>query len=125
MIQQADAGAIKPFEQWLLRMSMGLLLVERSNNQEDAQPASDVFANAVNNELDVRRDRIRFAFEHLHEYGSRNGPYFVFAYIYLPHFPFLYGPGGRSSSIMKMSIYSGMRLIRRTTLSSILIRSNI
>ena len=48
----------------------------------------------VNQELAVRRDRISHALDHLPDYADRPGPYFLFAHIYSPHIPFLYGPEG-------------------------------
>jgi hypothetical protein len=49
--------------------------------------------SSVDQELSRRRERIEYAFTHLSDFSSCDGRYFVFAHIYLPHIPFLYGPG--------------------------------
>ncbi len=88
-----DEGQVNPFEQLPLRTTLGAMLFEAPAGSGPAQPNEMVVAT-VNQELTLRRERIRYAFAHLPDFASRQGPYFLFAHIYLPHIPFLYGPGG-------------------------------
>jgi hypothetical protein len=88
-----DEGQVNPFEQLLLRTTLGAMIFEAPAGDGPAQPNAMVVAT-VNQELDLRRERIRFAFSHLPDFAARPGPYFLFAHIYLPHVPFLFGPGG-------------------------------
>jgi len=91
--QMEKGGEINPFERLLLRTTLGLLFFERESLTE--KPSDGVIAS-VNSELDVRRERIEHAFAHLPDYADQEGRYFLFAHIYLPHFPFLYGPDGKA-----------------------------
>jgi hypothetical protein len=87
-------GGVNAFETLLLRTTVGLVLFEGDESSGgDARPG-DALVASINHELDVRRDRVNNAFDHLPDYAAENGPHFVFAHIYLPHIPFLYGPGG-------------------------------
>jgi hypothetical protein len=49
---------------------------------------------AINQELNLRRERITNAFAHLPDYAKLSRSYYLFSHIYSPHIPFLYGPGG-------------------------------
>ena len=89
-----DEQSINAFEQLLLRTTMGLLLFKGGSVEEGSQVANDVVISSVNHELSIRRERIRHALYHLSDYASVEGRYFLFAHIYLPHYPFLYGPDG-------------------------------
>jgi hypothetical protein len=84
---------VNRFEQLLIRTTFGLVFIQKELPEFRVQ-ASETFINSVNQELDLRRERIRSAFAHLPDYAAKEGPYFLFAHIYLPHMPFLYGPGG-------------------------------
>jgi hypothetical protein len=73
---------------------MGLLLFERSSLENETGEPVDKITAVVNRKLDMRRERISYALDHIADYASAKGHYYIFAHIYLPHFPFLYGPGG-------------------------------
>jgi len=83
---------INPFEQLLLRTTAAALLFQGSSLDAGPGDASDVFAKAVNQELAQRRELITHAFGSLAEYGANGGEQLLFSHIFLPHFPFLYGP---------------------------------
>lgn len=83
---------LNPFEHLMLRTTIALLFYEQGTQSDSTEQISEGFIASVNHELNVRRERIRFAFNHLPDYTAQDGHYFVFAHIYLPHFPFLYGP---------------------------------
>ena len=85
---------INPFEQLLLRTTAADLLFQGSSLDAGPGEASDVFAKAVNQELTQRRERITHAFGNLADYGANGDEQLLFSHILLPHFPFLYGPGG-------------------------------
>jgi hypothetical protein len=94
---RADNGHdLNPFEHLMLRTTIALLFYEQDFQSESTARISEGFINSVNHELDVRRERIRFTLNHLSDYATRDGHYFVFAHIYLPHFPFLYGPNQKA-----------------------------
>jgi hypothetical protein len=90
---QVSASAVTPFEQLLLQTTYVLALIKGGSPSDGAAP-DGVFTASVNRELEIRRERIRYSVEHLPEYAAPSGPRFIFSHIYLPHFPFLYGPGG-------------------------------
>ena len=85
---------VNPFEQLLLRTTMGLLMFKGESLDDTPEKVNDVVISSVNRELSVRRERITHAMTHLPDYASKQGHYFLFAHIYLPHIPFLYGPDG-------------------------------
>ncbi len=85
---------VNPFEQLLLRTTMGLLLLQGESLGQDGEKTNDLVISSINQELDVRRERIRYALSHLPDYASVEGRYFIFAHLYLPHYPFLFGPDG-------------------------------
>lgn len=92
--QSEEKQLVNPFEQLLLRTTMGLLFFEGKSLDNGPEKANDIVISSVNHELSVRRERINHALAHLPDYASKQGHYFLFAHIYLPHIPFLYGPGG-------------------------------
>ncbi|MFO7943515.1 MAG: hypothetical protein R6U51_04350 [Anaerolineales bacterium] len=85
---------LNSFEQFFLRTTMGLLLFNDPSSPGDHPEADNVVRSIVNRQLDVRRKRIRHALKHLPDYANRDGHYFLFSHIYLPHIPFLYGTDG-------------------------------
>jgi hypothetical protein len=87
--------AINPFEILLLRTTMGRLLVANNADNGSNQAAGEAFRATVNQELSKSRERIGHAFTHLPDYATQEGNFFLFAHIYLPHVPFLYGPNGK------------------------------
>lgn len=93
-VRAEETKGVNPFEQILLRSTMALLLLERGPIEPGTEQASDVLTASVNAELGLRRERIEHAFDHLPDYARDERPHFLFAHIYLPHIPFLYGPGG-------------------------------
>ena len=92
--QSEENQLVNPFEQLLLRTTMGLLLFKNTSIDNDSATPNDIVISSINHELSVRRERITHTFTHLPDYASEQGHYFLFAHIYLPHIPFLYGPGG-------------------------------
>ncbi len=90
--QTEDSNDFNSFEHLFLRTTLGLLLYSKDTQSNPAEGISQAFIDSVNRELDVRRERIRFALAHLPDYTTESGNYFLFSHIYLPHFPFLYGP---------------------------------
>ncbi len=87
-------GGINSFEFLLLRSTLGVLLLENQSRHGNTGQANDVFTASVNRELDRRRERIEYAFANLPDFAADQPPQFLFAHIYLPHIPFLYGPEG-------------------------------
>lgn len=83
---------LNSFEHLFLHTTLGLLLYAKEPNGNSAEGISQAFIESVNRELDIRRERIRFALNHLPDYATHSGNFFLFSHIYLPHFPFLYGP---------------------------------
>jgi len=92
----ARAPGFNPFELLLIRTSMARLLTGRGGDTGSDGPAGEIVREAVNQELALRRDRISYAFAHLPDFAAKPGAYFVFAHIYAPHIPFLYGPSGEA-----------------------------
>ena len=92
--QLEDDQFINPFEQLLLSTTAAALLFQGSSLDAGPGEASDVFAKAVNRELAQRRELITHAFGSLAGHGASGGEQLLFSHIFLPHFPFLYGPDG-------------------------------
>jgi hypothetical protein len=88
----AQAPGINPFEILLLKTTMVRLMVGQSDEAAGPGASEDAFRVTVNQELAVRRGRIRHLFMHLPDYATQQGDFFLFAHVYLPHIPFLYGP---------------------------------
>jgi hypothetical protein len=89
-----NTAPVNPFEQLLLRTTMGLLIFEGASHEDNPEKIDDIFIASINQELSVRRERITHALTHLSDFASEQGPHFLFAHIYLPHIPFLYGQDG-------------------------------
>jgi hypothetical protein len=85
---------INPFELLLARTTVAWLYFGEESKESNPEAASDAFVSGVNWELDQRRERITYAFAHLPDYTTVESPRFLFAHIFLPHFPFLYGADG-------------------------------
>ena len=92
--QLEDDQFINPFEQLLLSTTAAALLFQGSSLDAGPGEANDVFAKAVNRELAQRRELITHAFGSLAGHGASGGEQLLFSHIFLPHFPFLYGPDG-------------------------------
>ena len=92
--QLEDDQFINPFERLLLSTTAAALLFQGSSLDAGPGEASDVFAKAVNRELAQRRELITHAFGSLAGHGAGGGEQLLFSHIFLPHFPFLYGPDG-------------------------------
>lgn len=89
-----DNQILNRFEKFFLRTTLGLLLYDSKNPDNAPGQVNDMIQESINQELSLRRDRIKHALEHLPDYAEDQGHYFLFSHIYLPHIPFLYGPGG-------------------------------
>lgn len=85
---------INAFETLLIRTTIGLVLFKGQPQNETGEIRENAAAASVDRELTVRRTRIEHAFAHLSDYAGEEDPHFLFAHIYLPHMPFLYGPDG-------------------------------
>lgn len=94
-IQKLKQPPINSFEQFLLKTTFGRLIIPSGAGDEDTEKTSNAFVSSVNRELSIRRERLNHAFEHLPDYATEPENYFLFAHIYLPHIPFLYGPEGK------------------------------
>jgi len=95
---QSSAPLVNAFELLLLRTTYALVLFPSGDRGEGGENNAGLLASSVNRELDIRRERIRYAVDHVPDFAAQDGPHFVFSHIYLPHFPFLYGPGGEELS---------------------------
>jgi len=92
---QAEGGpSINAFEQLLVRTTIGLPTLSADTLSDNPDRPGNLVTTAVDKELSRRRDRISHAFAHLPDYATEQAPNFLFSHIYLPHEPFLYGPGG-------------------------------
>jgi hypothetical protein len=94
-IQKLKQPSINSFEQFLLKTTMGRLFIPSGVENENSDKTTNAFVSSVNRELSIRRERLNNAFEHLPDYAAESDNYFLFAHIYLPHIPFLYGPEGK------------------------------
>ncbi|MCJ7718247.1 MAG: hypothetical protein MUO54_17240, partial [Anaerolineales bacterium] len=89
-----NSKGINKFELFFLRTTLGLLLFNNQALENAPDQPTDLIRSTVNQELSRRRERIRHALDHLPDYATQDGHYFLFSHIYLPHIPFLYGPDG-------------------------------
>lgn len=87
---QSRSG-INPFETLLIQTTAIQALF--SANSGGGAANANLAAN-VDKDLDVRRSRIQYAFEHLPDFAQDGAPQLVFAHIYAPHIPFLYDETG-------------------------------
>lgn len=88
------SSTVNTFEQFFLRTTMGILFFNDQSLNTDPDKPYGIVRSSVNHELSMRRDRVSYALTHLPDYASKDGHYFLFAHIYSPHIPFLYGPDG-------------------------------
>jgi hypothetical protein len=91
---QTNDPVVNAFELLLLRTTYALVWFPTGDRGNGGAEGDGLLASSVNRELDVRRERIRYAIDHVPDYAAQEGPSFVFSHITLPHFPFLYGPDG-------------------------------
>ncbi len=96
MIDNNDKPAINSFEQLLIKTTLGVLITGQASANGNAERAGNVYFDTINRELDIRRERVNYAFARLPDFASQEGNYFLFAHVYSPHFPFLFGPDGES-----------------------------
>ena len=99
-------GSINAFELLLMRTTMLIMVI--SNDLDNQEPGSQqtILYESVNRELDLRRERIQYTFDHLADYATDDSPQFIFAHIYSPHIPFLYEQNGSPLSYDKnVTIY--------------------
>lgn len=90
----AQNTTLNSFEALLIRTTLGLALLKGSAADDLGTNQGAVLASSVNQQLNIGRQRLRFSLEHLPDYASEPTPHFMFAHIYSPHIPFLFGPSG-------------------------------
>jgi hypothetical protein len=93
-----ERSTINAFEQFFLRTTMGLLFFNDQSLGNNLEKPKGLVRSNVNHELSIGRSRISYALTHLPDYSSKEGHYYLFSHIYLPHIPFLYGPDGEELS---------------------------
>jgi hypothetical protein len=87
---KAQAG-INAFESLFMQTTILKMLFPVAAND----PSDENLRLRIRQELDLRRSRIDSAFEHLPDYAADDQPQLLFAHIYSPHIPFLYGAEGK------------------------------
>jgi hypothetical protein len=92
---------VNPFEVLLLQ-STALSALPDPQQIESLRQA-DLFSGDLTNTLSrllyqQHRERILFSFEHLADFASREGDYFVFAHILAPHPPFVFDSRGEATN---------------------------
>ncbi len=93
-IQKLDAPVLNPFEQFLIKTTLGRLLFRESISSQDGKKPGNAIVASINRGLSIRRERISHAFTHLPDFAAKDGNHYLFAHIYLPHIPFLYEKDG-------------------------------
>lgn len=94
------------FESLLIRTAIGATSIQEQAPDSEGLNTNLAVIDNINRELEQRRTRITHAIDHLPDYASQEGRYFMFAHIYLPHKPFLYGPNGKALNYQKnMGLY--------------------
>lgn len=103
----SDASTgMNAFEKLLLRTTVGVLLIKPEIESTHRETVNSAYVSAVNRELDLRRERISTALDLLPQFARSTGRYYVFAHLYSPHIPFLYGPDGAELKYSeKMNFY--------------------
>lgn len=89
-----DDHGINKFEQFFLRTTLGLLFYNNRSRENAPDQPTNLIRSTVNQELSLRRERIRHALDHLPDYADQADHFYLFSHIYLPHIPFLYGSDG-------------------------------
>lgn len=89
-----NSSGLNAFEPFFLRTTLALLLFQDQSAELQRGENTNLIRESVNRELSKRRERIQFTLNHLPDFSSQEQPHFIFAHIYLPHIPFLYGPRG-------------------------------
>jgi hypothetical protein len=117
-IQTRNQPVINPFEELLIKSTMGIMLLNRKPQGDGFKQAGDAFGASVDRELSIRRERVIYALAHLPDFASRDGHFFLFAHIYLPHVPFLFSPNGE---VLRYhgNLNINMKPNRRTILNTI------
>lgn len=88
----ADGPSISQFELLLLQTTLGRLLFPTATGETDLTGAQ--VSVAINQDFDLRRERIEYALTHLPDYAADPQPDYVFAHLILPHNPYLYDKNG-------------------------------
>jgi hypothetical protein len=105
-IQEGKKPLLNPFETLAIRTTLGLVFLKGGEMRSENDGMDDVMAATVNRELDIRRSRVYSAFTHLPDYANSPEPHLLFAHIYLPHIPFLFGANGQELTYQKnMNFY--------------------
>jgi len=86
---------LNSFERFFLRTTMGRILIVEPSLTPQGDDVENWVRSTTNNYLEVRRNRIRYTLSHIPDFADQEGHYFLFAHIFLPHYPFLYGPAGK------------------------------
>jgi len=101
-----QARLINSFEELLIRTTLGLTLLKSDDQASTLNNAGEVLVSSVNNVLASGRERLAHTFTHLPDYAADDQPQFLFAHIYSPHIPFLFGPNGEPLTYQNnMSMY--------------------
>ena len=90
-LETNDQTGINAFESLLMQTTMLKMLFPVAA----ADTGDENLRLRISQELDLRRSRIDSAFEHLPDYAADDQPQLLFAHIYSPHIPFLYGAEGK------------------------------
>ncbi len=81
-------GGLTPFEEILIRTSVGLVLV----NSKSIAP--NALQSGLNNPNRLHYQLIRFDLEELRNMPTRPGPKLIFAHLVIPHPPYVFEPDG-------------------------------
>lgn len=70
---------------------------------------SDTVHINLENRFEIRRENTLSALANLKNLPARNGNFFVFAHIVVPHYPYIFGPNGEWSQFVDVKNYDGYR----------------
>lgn len=88
----AEGASVSQFELLLLQTTLGRLLFPTSTGETDLTGAQ--VSAAINQDFNMRRERIEYTFTHLPDYAADPQADYVFAHLILPHNPYLYDKDG-------------------------------
>ncbi len=93
-----ERPSINAFESLLIRTTLLSIVINYEQERQVPDHQQSILMQSVNRELDVRRSRIQFTFDHLSDFAADDSPQFIFAHIYSPHIPFLFTQNGYALS---------------------------